>query len=180
MTSPPFGVSLENHPLEVRIIIAAPHQAEEVGILLLHQPNSADRKVGSLRGLHGSVPADDDHVVGSLVRWALVIFEPFPFDQVALRRDRLLQILSRKLYRSHCRLQPSQDFPWFPAGIEQITWLASFELSVSQGNSLSGFSNRRDIEVVPATFLQQDADKVIDVEALHDHNDRVFAFEIEA
>jgi len=45
---------------------------------------------------------------------------------------------------------------------------------------LSGFSNRRDIEVVPATFLQQDADKVIDVEALHDHNDRVFAFEIEA
>ena len=41
------------------------------------------------------------------------------------------------------------------------------------------FGNRRQIEVRPAVLLQQMADKIVHVQALHDHDDGVLALVVQ-
>src|SRR5262249_6816662 len=95
-------------------------------------------------------------------------------------RNGPLQVLSRKIHQSHSRLQLLQNVARLTDGIKDVGNLATMNLSVPDRDDCGPVRDRGEVEMVPASLLEQNADEIIHMARLHHDNHDGFALEIEA
>src|SRR5262249_5891718 len=130
--------------------------------------------------LHGGVPTDDEDVARLRLRSCPISLQPFALNQISLGRNGALQVLSRKIHQAHSRLQLLQNVARRTDGIKDVVNLATTNLSLSDRDDLRRIRDRGQVEMVPASLLEQNADEIIHMQSLHHNNDDVFALEVEA
>src|SRR5262249_9395142 len=95
-------------------------------------------------------------------------------------RNGPLQVLSRKIHQSHSCLQLLQNVARLTDGIKDVVNLATMNLSVPDRDDCGPVRDRGEVEMVPASLLEQNADEIIHMEPLHRDSNHAFAMKIEA
>src|SRR5215831_13180770 len=176
----PLFLLLHYRSLEIGKIKAIADQVEQITVVTLNVPHRSNGIIRDLACLHGGVPTDDEGVARLRLRRCPISLQPFALDQVSFSWNGALQVLRRKIHQSHSRLQLLQNVARLTDGIKDIVNLATMNLSLSDRDDFGPVRDRGEVEMVPACLLEQNADEIIHMEALHHDNNDVFALEVEA
>src|SRR5215204_2840288 len=102
-------IELDHFPAQFGELKARPQDVEHISGLATNQQHDGGRVVGELVGRERGVPTDDEAVTRLYGGSVVISSEPGPIDHVAGERYRVLQILRRKVARSHGALDLGQD-----------------------------------------------------------------------
>src|SRR5262249_19774733 len=139
----------------------------------------AGRIAGKLLAAHGGLPTYHDPVLWCPPGRLIVKLNPVPFDEAAALRDRLLLVLRCEVQRSHGPLELVQDLARLALGVQELAEPTQMIAPWAERDAEVGLSDRWQIEVRPALLFEQMTDKIVQVQALHNHDDGVLGLVIE-
>ena len=169
----PLFLLLDHRSLEIGKIKALADQVQQITVVALNVPPRS-------RSPSWRCPNDDEDVARLRLRRCPIRLQPFALDQVSFSWNGPLQVLRRKIHQSHSCPQLLQNVARLTDGIKDVVNLATMNLSLSDRDDLRRIRDRGQVEMVPASLLEQNADEIIDMEPLHHDNNDVFALEVEA
>src|SRR5262245_26476197 len=176
----PLFLLLHHRSFEIRKIKAIADQVQQITVVTLNVPHRSNGIIRDLACLHGGVPTDDKDVARLRLRSCPISLQPFALDQISFGWNGPLQVLSREIHQSHSRLQLRQNVARLTDGIKDVVNLATMNLSVPDRDDCGPVRDRGEVEMVPASLLEQNADEIIHMEPLHHDNNDVLALEVEA
>src|SRR6266404_3789046 len=171
---------LHHRSLEIGKVKAIADQVAQITVVTLNVPHRSNGIIRDLASLHGGVPTDDEGVERLRLRRCPISLQPFALDQVSFSWNWPLQVLSRKIHQSHSCLQLRQNVSRLANGIKDVVLFATMNLSVPDRDDFGPVRDRGEVEMVPASLLEQNADEIIHMQSLHHDNDDVFALEVQA
>lgn len=156
---------------QIGILVSPPVELNQVIVVLDNAPGGADRIVVGASSHRGGIPALDD-IFGCAGRRQLIVpAKPFPLDEIAFERHRPLLVLRRELQAADFGLDPLQHQLAFAPHVQEVAGATAKDAIMAAGDDAIFDGDGRQIEVMPATCLQQMTCEIVFMQALHHHDD---------
>src|SRR6202011_5136852 len=142
-------------------------------------PGGANRVVAQFLCLIRCIPTLNS-LVARLNRWERVVYlEPTPMDDLALERNRALLVLRREVKAPEDELGAVQHLLGFARRMKKLSCPTWVSLVRPDRNLLVALRNRGQIKVHPVFLRRYVAGQVLEMKALHDHNDHALPFVVQ-